>query len=276
MTRQKPRASAAGSRPRTPTARPTRGSRARLPDGELDRGEARRAARALRWRTRRRPSRARPRPTTRGPRCGATSAAPTAPADGARAQLQQRGDEEDAVSAGRSVRAAIPAACAIGAQVRRVAALRAEAPTSAARPARRRRMIAIVPGQRAACRRAARSGRARTSARALRPPRPSPPMIARKVHVVSEDVGNQITAEGLAALEAEILELETEGRLQMADAAAHRARLGRPQGERRVPRRQGGAGASRDEDPAAPGDAPQRGRRRAGRGRRGGRRSASR
>src|SRR4051812_28006125 len=30
-----------------------------------------------------------------------------------------------------------------------------------------------------------------------------------------------------------------------------RARLGRPQGERRVPRRQGGAGAPRDEDPEA-------------------------
>jgi transcription elongation factor GreA len=34
---------------------------------------------------------------------------------------------------------------------------------------------------------------------------------------VSEDVGNQITAEGLAALEAEIHELETEGRRQMAE-----------------------------------------------------------
>jgi transcription elongation factor GreA len=34
---------------------------------------------------------------------------------------------------------------------------------------------------------------------------------------VSGDVGNQITAEGLAALEAEIHELETEGRRQMAE-----------------------------------------------------------
>jgi transcription elongation factor GreA len=42
-------------------------------------------------------------------------------------------------------------------------------------------------------------------------------MIARIVRVVDDDVGNQITAEGLAALEAEILALETEGRLQMAD-----------------------------------------------------------
>ena len=42
-------------------------------------------------------------------------------------------------------------------------------------------------------------------------------MIARIVPVVHDDVGNQITAEGLAALEAEILALETEGRLQMAD-----------------------------------------------------------
>src|SRR5215208_4008027 len=42
-------------------------------------------------------------------------------------------------------------------------------------------------------------------------------MIARIVPVVDDDVGNQITAEGLAALEAEIVALETEGRLQMAD-----------------------------------------------------------
>jgi transcription elongation factor GreA len=34
---------------------------------------------------------------------------------------------------------------------------------------------------------------------------------------VSEDVGNQITREGLAALEAELHELETEGRRAMAD-----------------------------------------------------------
>jgi transcription elongation factor GreA len=37
------------------------------------------------------------------------------------------------------------------------------------------------------------------------------------VPVVNEDVGNHITAEGLAALEAEIHELETEGRREMAD-----------------------------------------------------------
>jgi transcription elongation factor GreA len=42
-------------------------------------------------------------------------------------------------------------------------------------------------------------------------------MIARKVSYVNEDVGNQITPEGLAALEAEIHELETEGRRAMAD-----------------------------------------------------------
>jgi transcription elongation factor GreA len=37
------------------------------------------------------------------------------------------------------------------------------------------------------------------------------------VNAVNEDVGNQITAEALAALEAEIHELETEGRREMAD-----------------------------------------------------------
>ena len=42
-------------------------------------------------------------------------------------------------------------------------------------------------------------------------------MIARKVSDVNEDVGNQITPEGLAALEAEINELETEGRRAMAE-----------------------------------------------------------
>jgi transcription elongation factor GreA len=42
-------------------------------------------------------------------------------------------------------------------------------------------------------------------------------MIARMVGAVADDVGNQITAEALAALEAEIRALETDGRLQMAD-----------------------------------------------------------
>ena len=39
----------------------------------------------------------------------------------------------------------------------------------------------------------------------------------RKVMLVNEDVGNQITREGLAALEAELHELETEARREMAD-----------------------------------------------------------
>src|SRR5215210_796778 len=39
----------------------------------------------------------------------------------------------------------------------------------------------------------------------------------REVELVNEDVGNQITPGGLAALEAELHELETEGRRQMAD-----------------------------------------------------------
>ena len=42
-------------------------------------------------------------------------------------------------------------------------------------------------------------------------------MIARKVSAVNEDVGNQITPRALAALEAELHELETEGRREMAE-----------------------------------------------------------
>jgi transcription elongation factor GreA len=42
-------------------------------------------------------------------------------------------------------------------------------------------------------------------------------MIARKVSPVNEDVGNQITPKGLAALEAELHALETEGRREMAE-----------------------------------------------------------
>ena len=41
--------------------------------------------------------------------------------------------------------------------------------------------------------------------------------MTRKVMPVNEDVGNQITREGLAALEAELHELETEARREMAD-----------------------------------------------------------
>ena len=42
-------------------------------------------------------------------------------------------------------------------------------------------------------------------------------MIARKVSAVNEDVGNQITPQALAALEAELHELETDGRREMAE-----------------------------------------------------------
>ena len=42
-------------------------------------------------------------------------------------------------------------------------------------------------------------------------------MIAPKVIRVNEHVGNQITPDGLAALEAELHQLETEGRRQMAE-----------------------------------------------------------
>jgi transcription elongation factor GreA len=42
-------------------------------------------------------------------------------------------------------------------------------------------------------------------------------MIARNVCAVNEHVGNQITPAGLAALEAELHELETEGRREMAE-----------------------------------------------------------
>src|SRR5687767_1874770 len=42
-------------------------------------------------------------------------------------------------------------------------------------------------------------------------------MIARKVSAVNDDVGNQITPQALAALEAELHQLETEGRREMAE-----------------------------------------------------------
>jgi transcription elongation factor GreA len=42
-------------------------------------------------------------------------------------------------------------------------------------------------------------------------------MMARKVRRVDDDVGNQITPDGLAGLEAELHELETEGRRQIAE-----------------------------------------------------------
>jgi transcription elongation factor GreA len=42
-------------------------------------------------------------------------------------------------------------------------------------------------------------------------------MIARNVSKVNEQIGNQITPEGLAALEAELHRLENEGRREMAD-----------------------------------------------------------
>ena len=42
-------------------------------------------------------------------------------------------------------------------------------------------------------------------------------MMPRKVSGVHDDVGNQITPDGLAALEAELRELETEGRRQIAE-----------------------------------------------------------
>ncbi len=42
-------------------------------------------------------------------------------------------------------------------------------------------------------------------------------MMPRKVSPVHDDVGNQITPDGLAALEAEIEQLETEGRRQIAE-----------------------------------------------------------
>src|SRR5215207_233795 len=42
-------------------------------------------------------------------------------------------------------------------------------------------------------------------------------MIARKVRAVNDDVSNQITPAGLAALEARLHELETTGRAEMAE-----------------------------------------------------------
>jgi transcription elongation factor GreA len=42
-------------------------------------------------------------------------------------------------------------------------------------------------------------------------------MIARNVSKVNDEIGNQITPEGLAALEAELQKLETDGRREMAE-----------------------------------------------------------
>ena len=60
-----------------------------------------------------------------------------------------------------------------------------------------------------------------------------------------------ITAEGLAALRAELEQLESEGAPRDGRAHQVRARARRSQGERRVPHRQGGPGAPGDADHAA-------------------------
>ena len=76
--------------------------------------------------------------------------------------------------------------------------------------------------------------------------------------------GYAITQEGLDALRAELEQLETVARADDRRAHQDRARVGRPEGERRVPRRQGGPGAPRDahQAPAASGCAARRSSRR--------------
>jgi transcription elongation factor GreA len=54
---------------------------------------------------------------------------------------------------------------------------------------------------------------------------------------MADDAARHISREGLAALEAELRQLETDGRRAVADRI-RTARVGRPQGERGVPRRQ--------------------------------------
>ena len=75
----------------------------------------------------------------------------------------------------------------------------------------------------------------------------------------SQPHGEAITPAGLAALKAELEELETEGRARWASACSRRAIARRPEGERRVPHRQGRPGAPRDQDQAPAGTAAQRG-----------------
>ena len=77
--------------------------------------------------------------------------------------------------------------------------------------------------------------------------------------------GEPITEEGIEALREEIEELEGPAPHGDGGADQGRPRGGRPQGERRVPHRQGGPGAPGDPDQAPAGAAAQRGR---GRGRR--------
>ena len=65
-----------------------------------------------------------------------------------------------------------------------------------------------------------------------------------------ETGGEPITEEGIEALREEIAELEGPRRERDGGADQGRARGRRPQGERRVPHRQGGPGAPRDPDQA--------------------------
>ena len=81
-----------------------------------------------------------------------------------------------------------------------------------------------------------------------------------------EQSGEPITAAGIEDLKAEPEQLEGPARHRDGGTDQGRPRGGRPQGERRVPRRQRGPGAPGDADQAAAGAAPQR---RGRRGRRG-------
>ena len=77
-----------------------------------------------------------------------------------------------------------------------------------------------------------------------------------------------MTAEGREALQAELEKLETRGPPPDRRADQDRARVGRSEGERRVPRGQGRPGPPGDEDPAAARAAPELPDRRRAHGRR--------
>jgi transcription elongation factor GreA len=119
-------------------------------------------------------------------------------------------------SAGMSVRAAIPAACASGAHVastqRSMPKLHASsAISSAAASVAAIRPIAGGSPAIGAIRKSENISQSVSAAASI------PRMIARKVQSVADEISNQITPEGLAALEARLHELETAGRQEMAE-----------------------------------------------------------
>ena len=205
-----------------------------------DRERTARPARAARRASRRRRSRRRPRPS-------AAASRPPARSKPARAEP---------VLPGELVRVAGCASAAARGCRRRTARRTTRTPG--------RRAMPPAPG-RAGCTRRPASA---SSAVATRPARPAPTTMTSASIAALYRIGrgrlgameNQMTAEGLEALRAEIAELEGPARRGDRRGDQDRARVRRPQGERRVPRGQERPGAAGDQDPAA---APAAGRRRA-------------